>query len=136
MDLSSTDHIRLTVPASPAAVRIARAGAAGLATRAGFTYQEIEQVRLAVGEATALLAPGPGEDGTLALAFEVSPEGLRIDLRLVGGSGDVPGATREVPSIAAAVLDSAVDEWEVGDGGRRLVLGKVLAAADGDDDDD
>jgi serine/threonine-protein kinase RsbW len=136
VDLTSTDHIQLTVPASPAAVRIARAGAAGLATRAGFTYPEIEQVRLAVGEATALLAPGPGEDGTLALRFDVSPDGLRVDLRLVGGSGDRPGATRDVPSIAAAVLDSAVDDWEIRDGGRRLVLGKVLAAADGDDDDD
>jgi serine/threonine-protein kinase RsbW len=137
VDLTSTDHIRLRVPASPAAVRIARAGATGLATRAGFTYQEVEQVRLAVGEATALLAPGPEEDGVLVLAFDVSPAGLWVDLQLVdAGAGPGHRDAADVPSIAAAVLDSTVDEWVVTDGGRRIVLDKRMSAPDADDDDD
>ena len=136
MDLTSTDHIRLTVPASPAAVRIARAGATGLATRAGFTYQEVEHVRLAVGEATALLAPGPGEHGTLALEFDVSPSGLHVVLRLLdAGPGSGRRDATDVPTIAAAVLDSTVDEWQVTDGGRRISLDKRMSASDADDDD-
>jgi serine/threonine-protein kinase RsbW len=136
VDLASTDHIRLRVPASPAAVRIARAGATGLATRAGFTYQEVEQVRLAVGEATALLAPGPDEDGTLELTFEVAPTGLRVDLHLVDAAAG-PGHrdAADVPSIAAAVLDSTVDAWDVTDGGRRIVIDKRSSAPDADDVD-
>jgi hypothetical protein len=48
-----------------------------------------------------------------------------------------PGATggrAAVPSIAAAVLDAAVDSWQVSDGGRRLVLDKRAAAGDDEDD--
>jgi hypothetical protein len=39
-----------------------------------------------------------------------------------------------VPSIAAAVLDAAVDSWQVSDGGRRLMLDKRAAAGDDEDD--
>jgi hypothetical protein len=150
VDRTPTDSIHLTVPASSAAVRIARAGAAGLATRAGFTYHEIEQLRLAVGEAAALLAPDPEGDGTLSLTFAVEPDALHVDLYLaeVGsggavtialpttapGVGGAAGGRAAVPSIAAAVLDAAVDSWRVSDGGRRLVLDKRAAAGDDDDD--
>ncbi len=136
MDLTSTDSIRLTVPAASAAVRIARAGAAGLATRAGFTYHEVEQLQLAVGEATALLAPEPDGDGTLTLTFDIEADGLRVDVRLTD-----PGAARGghrvagVPTIAAAVLDAAVDRWRVDDAGRHFVLHKRLSDTDDDDDD-
>lgn len=136
MDLTSTDDIRLTVPATSAAVRIARAGAAGLATRAGFTYQEVEQLQLAVGEAAALLAPDPEGDGSLGLRFTVEHDGLRIDLH-VEDPGSRPAApqSQEVPGIAAAVLDAAVDAWHIADGGRRIVLDKRLSDLDDDEDD-
>ena len=127
------ETIRLTVPATSAAVRITRAGAAGLATRAGFTYREVEQLRLAVGEAAALLAPEPEGDGTLAVDYDVAPDGLRIDLRLTGPSGDGQAVTA-VPEVAAAVLDASVDEWELLDGGRRLVLVKRLSDLDDGDE--
>ena len=42
-----------------------------MATRAGFTYREAEELRLAVGEAAALLAPDPDGDGTLVIAYDV-----------------------------------------------------------------
>ena len=129
----AVETIRLTVPATSAAVRITRAGAAGLATRAGFTYREVEQLRLAVGEAAALLAPEPEGDGTLAVDYDVAPDGLRIDLRLTGPSGDGRAVTA-VPEVAAAVLDASVDEWELLDGGRRLVLVKRLSDLDDGDE--
>jgi anti-sigma regulatory factor (Ser/Thr protein kinase) len=108
------ESIRLTVPATSAAVRIARAGAAAMATRAGFTYREAEELRLAVGEAAALLAPDPDGDGTLVIEL------LSIDLRLT----DHGGAIFDVPDVAAAVLDASVDTWRLGDDGRRMVLHK------------
>jgi serine/threonine-protein kinase RsbW len=133
VDPSPTESIRLTVPATSAAVRITRAGAAALATRAGFTYREVEQLRLAVGEAAALLAPEPEGDGRLAVTYDIVEDGLRIDLRVA--SAGAPGVDG-VPEVAAAVLDNSVDEWRLGDGGRRLVLVKRRYGDDDDSDDD
>ena len=131
VDTTSTDTVRLTLPAAAAAVRIARAGDAGLATRAGFSYHDVEQVQLAVGEAAAILAPEPDGDGTLTLTFAVEQDGLRVDLGLTG-----PGSAADrapVPPIAGAVLDAAVDRWHVLDGGRRFVLHKRLSETDDDE---
>lgn len=123
------ESIRLTVPATSAAVRIARAGAAAMATRAGFTYREAEELRLAVGEAAALLAPDPDGDGTLVIAYDVEDVALSVDLQL-GGEDE---ATVDVPDVAAAVLDATVDTWRLGEGGRRMVLHK-RGHPDADDD--
>jgi serine/threonine-protein kinase RsbW len=122
------DSIRLTVPATAAAVRITRVGAAGVATRAGFTYREVEEVRLAVGEAAALLALSDndedGEDekgrGTLVVVYTVGPGGLSVDLHVE----DESGRPTPISDLAAAVLDASVDEWEASAAGRRVVLHK------------
>ena len=128
------DSIKLTVPATAAAVRITRVGAAGVATRAGLTYREVEEVRLAVGEAAALLAVGEGKGdetrGTLVVTYTVGGGGLSVELR-VEGDGAEPAP---LPDLAAALLDASVDDWEAADGGRRIVLHKHRAD-EGDDED-
>ncbi len=127
------------MPAATPAVRIARAGAAGLATRAGFTYHEVEQIQLAVGEAAALLAPEPEGDGTLTVTFDITDTALVVGIDLTDPGRTAPvttvaGGRAAVPAIAAAVLDAAADEWRVERGGRRIVLRKDLLEPDADDD--
>jgi len=129
MERNTGDSIRLTVPATSAAVRIARSGAAALATRAGFSYREGEELRLAVGEAAALLAPAPDGDGTLVIVYDLEDEALRIDLQL----SNAAVAVADVPPVAAAVLDASVDTWGLDDDGRRIVLHK-RAHPEADDD--
>ncbi|HEX5366824.1 MAG TPA: hypothetical protein VFW63_09215, partial [Acidimicrobiales bacterium] len=119
------------VPAATAAVRIARAGAAGLATRAGFSYQEGEQLQLAVGEAAALLAPDPDGSGTLEVTFDIEPHGLVVELTVSEAAEE---GLRPVPALASAVLDASVDGWRVGAAGQRIVLRKSLPEPDLDDD--
>ena len=132
MERNVGDSIRLMVPATSAAVRIARAGAAALATQAGFSYREGEELRLAVGEAAALLAPEPDGDGTLVIVYDVEDEALRVDLHLTDRRAESGPA--DVPPVAAAVLDASVDTWRLSDHGRRIVLRKEVHPDDTDDD--
>jgi serine/threonine-protein kinase RsbW len=139
VELTPTERIRLSVPAATPAVRIARAGAAGLATRAGFTYHEVEQIQLAVGEAAALLAPDPEGDGTLTVTFDVEKAALAVAIELTVPGRTSPVTARHagrtaVPAIAAAVLDAAADEWRVERDGLRIVLRKERVESDADDD--
>jgi serine/threonine-protein kinase RsbW len=127
------DTIRLTVPATSAAVRIARVGAAGLGTRLGFTFTEVEELRLAVGEAAALLCD-EGPDARLIVAYDIEPRGLRVTLTLQAGAGPVP-AGPHLSDMAAAVLDTVVDEWRVDQDGTQVVLRKAPADHDHDHDD-
>lgn len=129
------DRIRLTVPATAAAARITRVGAAGLATRAGFTYREVEQMRLAVNEATALLAGRPDGTGRLVVVYAVRRDGLDVEVHREGGDngdgdrGDVP-----VPELAALLLDACVDGWEVSGAEGRVALHKRHSHYEDDDD--
>jgi len=141
------DRIRLTVPATPASARIARFAAAGLATRAGFTYREVEQFRLAVDEAAAILTghrpTGPGaplaERGRLVVAYLLAPDGLHVEMTLEDDApGEADGADQRaaVPHLAALLLDASIDAWEVAPDGRRVVLHKRRPDDHGDDEDE
>jgi len=125
------DAIRLTVPATSAAVRIARVGAAGLGTRLGFTFTEVEELRLAVGEAAALLCD-ERTNATLVVVYDVEPKGLRVTLSLEAPDEANPPAAPHLSDMAAAVLDTVVDEWHVERGGTQVVLRKAPADHDHD----
>ncbi len=75
-----SDQITLTLPAAPEFVRVARLTGAGLATRAGMGYDEVEDLRIAVGEACSLLI-GPGNrSGTLTLTFGLEPDAINVEI--------------------------------------------------------
>jgi serine/threonine-protein kinase RsbW len=107
------DVIRLTVPATSAAVRIARVGAAGLGTRLGFTFTEVEELRLAVGEAAAQLCDTRTDEGTgtnLLVSYDIEPNGLKVTMALCAGANG-EAVIPAFSDLAAAVLDTVVDEW-------------------------
>jgi hypothetical protein len=120
------DVIRLTVPATSAAVRIARVGAAGLGTRLGFTFTEVEELRLAVGEAAAQLCDTSTDVGSgidLLVSYGIEPNGLRVTMALCasgGGEAVIPAFS----DLAATVLDTVVDEWHLDPDGGWIELRK------------
>jgi hypothetical protein len=69
---SRDDHVRLSLPARHEYARIARIGVAALALRLGFTYREIEDLRLAVDETLIFLlgSDHPGERVTIRYGTE------------------------------------------------------------------
>jgi serine/threonine-protein kinase RsbW len=76
------DVIELTVPALTAYLGVVRTATAGLAARLGFTLDEIEDLRIAVDEACAMLLslPGPRPIGeaTLTCRFRVLDNALAV----------------------------------------------------------
>lgn len=72
--------VTLSVPAQSAYVSVLRTTAAGLAARLDFTIDDIEDLRIAVGEASALLLPNAVVGAALAASFSLEPGRLALAL--------------------------------------------------------
>ena len=116
------EEVRLTMPATPQLLRVARLTAAGLAGRLGFSFDEIEDVKIAVDELCFTLVGSRGRPGTLSLRYVMESDRLVIE-----GTGALDGTAADpVPSeLSSQILTAVVDEHELsrdGDGVRfRLV---------------
>jgi serine/threonine-protein kinase RsbW len=80
----STDESRadveLRVPADSAYVSVLRTTSAGLAARLDFTIDDIEDLRMAVGEASALVLPQAAPGSDLVCEFFMRPGELTVQV--------------------------------------------------------
>ena len=82
--MSPTGHdspradVELRLPADGAYVSVLRTTTAGLAARLDFTIDDIEDLRIAVGEACALVLPEADEGSTLVAEFHLAPGRLSV----------------------------------------------------------
>ena len=124
------EEVRLTMPATPQLLRVARLTAAGLASRLGFSFDEIEDVKIAVDELCFALVGSKGRTGSLTLVYQLADRELRIDGEgsFSDDGGDPPPAPSE---LSAQILAAVVDEHDITrDGGTmrfRLVKRRVGA---------
>jgi serine/threonine-protein kinase RsbW len=113
--LRTGGDVRLVVPASPEYLRLVRLTAAGMASRLGFTFDEVEDLRIAVdelcfhllGDADHELLPS-ADPRTMDLVYSASADSITITGR-TGLSGAVP----EPSDLSEQILDALVDEHEV-----------------------
>lgn len=98
-------RVVLTMPAQARFLRLARLAVADAATRAGFTVEEVEDLRLAIDELCGPMMVGDGE----VMMTLVSSDG-RVD---VEGSGPDSESEAAFPEIAEAILDVVVDSHSV-----------------------
>ena len=70
--------VALRVPADGAYVSVLRTMTAGLAARLDFTVDDIEDLRIAVGEACALVLPEATPGGDLEADFRLTPGTLTV----------------------------------------------------------
>jgi len=119
--MESSDEVRLAVPAMPEFLRLARVTASGLASRLGFSFDEVEDLRLAIDELCYSLI-GRGRDGTVLLRYVVLPEALEVEGRGQFSNGSAAPVLSE---LSVRILDALVDEHEVsadGEGPRFRLL--------------
>jgi serine/threonine-protein kinase RsbW len=72
--------VSLRVPADGAYVSVLRTMTAGLAARLDFTVDDIEDLRIAIGEACALVLPEAVAGGDLEAEFRQTPGTLTISV--------------------------------------------------------
>ncbi len=120
---AQVDEVKLSLPALPEYARIVRLTAAGLASRLGFTYDEVEDLRIAVGEACSHLLGVDGRDGTLIVTYHLGPDQITIEAEGDFADGDVEDPSGD---LSAQILEAVVDEHQLD--GRRVRLVKRRTA--------
>lgn len=101
--------LTLTIPASSDHIRFARLVASAAATKLGFDYDTVEDLRIAVSElCTAVVEACEGE-GTLTLTYCADGDhGIRIDARAAFNDGMAAGAERD--ELVGHILEAVADE--------------------------
>ena len=127
--MSTQDEVRLTVPATPEYLRLARVTATGLASRLGFTYDQVEDLRLAIDELCFALIGTKGKVGSIYLHYVVAADGLEVEG--VGHFDDDITRGPTLSEFSQQILPALVDDYGVSrddDGRPRFRLVKRRAA--------
>jgi anti-sigma regulatory factor (Ser/Thr protein kinase) len=113
------ERIELRLPLAARHAATARVVAASLAADAGFSIDEIDDVRLGLNEAVAVLTDGASapEDAGAALEIEFRVDGRALEL-VVRSTGD--HAAVEPDELAGRILDAVMDRYEYSAGVFRM----------------
>jgi anti-sigma regulatory factor (Ser/Thr protein kinase) len=125
------DTVHLVMPASPEFVRLARVTASGLASRLGFSIDELDDLRLAVDELCHTLVGLCTKPGVISLRYTTHQAALEVT-----GTGhfDPGGPPAVLGELSHQILTALVDSHEVGanaDGLPSVWLRKRAAARGG-----
>jgi serine/threonine-protein kinase RsbW len=111
-------EIQLAIPGSPEFLRLARLAAADAGSRVGMTFEDLEDLRIAVDE-LGFTITGGRPDITLTLVFTLRDSAIEV----AGTCADEDGSF--APSeLARTIVAAVVDEYqlEVVDGRRQFRL--------------
>ncbi len=110
IDSGVEDAVEIRLPADSAYLSVLRTATAGLAARLDFTLDEIEDLRIAVDEACAMLLPHAVETAQLTCRFELSVETLEVTVTLPTTRGQLP----ERDTFSWTVLSALAGEVDTG----------------------
>jgi serine/threonine-protein kinase RsbW len=127
--LAVGDRIELTFPARGDLIVLARLVTSAISARAGFDIEELEDLRLAVGELCLLTLHGhDSRYGDLRLELSVLDDaiGVQCTLEHAAPSGETHPEEDESALLSQQILDALVDEHgrESQDGSVRAWLRK------------
>lgn len=93
------DFIEMRLPAKPEYVGVVRLSVSGIANRMGFSYEEIEDLKVAISEAmtnATTHAYDADEDGEVTIGFGVYPDRLEVMVADRGGSFDLEEVKKDI----------------------------------------
>ena len=104
-------EVRLAVTAQPEYLRMTRLLAAGVASRVGFTIDEVDDLRIAIDELCFSLVGASGRDGTVTVRYRLLADGLVVE-----GEGHFPDGMNNEPLLSPMsmqILRAVADECEL-----------------------
>ena len=110
--------VELRIPADSAFLAVLRTATAGLAARLDFTLDDIEDLRIAVDEACAMVLPQAREGSDLVCSFDLAPTRLTV---AVTAECDAPQPPDD-GSFAWTVLSALTSEVYAEVEGERLTV--------------
>jgi serine/threonine-protein kinase RsbW len=117
------DLVEVTVPLRTDFIATLRTVAASLGADAGFSIDEIDDLRLAISEiVSSMIDSTTSTDDRIVASFEVGAAGVSVAITTGRGEIDI-----ELDDLAASILESVVDEYVVA--GPRVNLVKLASEA-------
>jgi len=119
----TADYVQVKMPAESAYLSVLRTATAGLAARLDFTVDEIEDLRIAIDEACAMLLAQaiPGTD--LECVFELGVDQVTITVSVTAAQGRIPAKDTFAWTVLSALAGSV--DSRLGPGERvAIVLAK------------
>jgi len=105
--------VELRLPADSAYVSVLRTTTAGLAARLDFPIDDIEDLRIAVGEASAMVLPEADAESDLVCRFFMTPGMLTVEVEVASarpGTPDYDSFAWQVLSTLATSAEAATAE--------------------------
>jgi serine/threonine-protein kinase RsbW len=121
--MKGADVVELRLPADGAYLSVLRTATAGLAARLDFTLDEIEDLRIAVDEACALLLPDAEPGASMTCVFALTDRSLAVTVTVPSRTGRVPRRNTFAWTVLTA-LAGDVDTAVSGDGTVSVTLRK------------
>jgi serine/threonine-protein kinase RsbW len=110
--------VELRLPADGVYVSVVRTTAAGLAARLDFLIDDIEDLRIAVGEACAMVLPEADADSELVCSYFLEPGRLTVEVAVAAASPHGP----EYDSFAWQVLSTMATRAEADASEKRFAI--------------
>jgi hypothetical protein len=106
------DRVTLTVPARGEFAKAVRMAAATLVSRMGMTFDEVEDVRMAVDEAFVYAVDSAGGEGEVTITFRIGEAEFTMDVCLGHDEVESDEDAERRASLATFILDSVCDRYE------------------------
>lgn len=121
--MEAFDFIELKIPAKPEYVGVVRLSLSGIANRMGFSYETIEDLKVAISEAVTNVVSHAYEDdfGEVSLGFGIYADRLEVMVADRGQSFNLRDIRKKIGPVDEQEQDMPIEELREGGFGLLLI---------------